>query len=89
MAGGGYFVAGAGDEEQDYGSHGAHAVQWVGAAAVKGPKWGKLPLLTIGMLGIQCVWSIEMGYGTSCSLTGDEEPPMATMWLELERARRD
>jgi solute carrier family 45 protein 1/2/4 len=63
MAGGGFFVAGAGgDEEHDY-AHGGHAVQWVGAAAVKGPKWGKLPLLTIGMLGIQCVWSIEMGYG--------------------------
>lgn len=64
MAGGGFFVAGAaGDEEQDYHSHGGHAVQWVGAASVKGPKWGKLPLLTVGMLGIQCVWSIEMGYG--------------------------
>lgn len=65
MAGGGFFVAGAGGDEEGYSSHGGHAVQWVGTAGVKGPKWGKLPLLTIGMLGIQCVWSIEMGYGTS------------------------
>jgi solute carrier family 45 protein 1/2/4 len=40
-----------------------HSVQWIGTPGVKGPKWGKLPLLTVGMLGIQCVWSIEMGYG--------------------------
>ena len=77
MAGGGFFVAGAGgDEEQDGASHG-HAVQWVGTAGVKGPKWGKLPLLTIGMLGIQCVWSIEMGYGMSLS------PSISHYWSDL------
>ncbi|WVQ72695.1 hypothetical protein IAR50_002255 [Cryptococcus sp. DSM 104548] len=42
----------------------AHAVQWVGTAGVKGPQWARLPLLTVGMLGIQCVWSIEMGYAS-------------------------
>ena len=30
-----------------------HAIQWVGKPGVKGPKWARLPLLTVGMLGIQ------------------------------------
>lgn len=42
---------------------GSHAVQWVGTPGVKGPPWAKLPLLTVGVLGTQVVWSIEMGYG--------------------------
>ncbi|ODN77750.1 hypothetical protein L202_04886, partial [Cryptococcus amylolentus CBS 6039] len=50
------------DTERDF--EDAHAVQWVGTAAVKGPRWARLPLLTVGMLGIQCVWSIEMGYAS-------------------------
>ena len=43
--------------------HAGHLVQWVGTPSVQGPKWARMSLLTIGMLGIQCVWSIEMGYG--------------------------
>lgn len=67
MAGGGFFVPGSGDEENDgtTAGEGAHAVQWVGKAGVRGPRWARMPLLTAGMLGIQCVWSIEMGYGKS------------------------
>lgn len=56
MAGGGAFLPSRG-EEYDLGGgsgpNGGHAVQWVGTPSVKGPKWAKLPLLTIGMLGIQ------------------------------------
>lgn len=70
MAGGAFFVSGSGgDEEYDASGsgsgEGAHAVQWVGKAGVRGPRWARMPLLTAGMLGIQCVWSIEMGYGES------------------------
>lgn len=36
---------------------------WSGVARVKGPPWARMPLLTIGMLGLQIVWSVEMGYG--------------------------
>ncbi|KAJ9099137.1 hypothetical protein QFC21_004016 [Naganishia friedmannii] len=39
-------------------------VEWVGKPHVVGPEWMKMPLLTIGMLGLQCVWSIEMGYAS-------------------------
>lgn len=38
-------------------------VEWVGKPHVVGPEWMRMPLLTVGMLGLQCVWSIEMGYG--------------------------
>ncbi|KAG8942104.1 hypothetical protein FRC04_003859 [Tulasnella sp. 424] len=37
---------------------------WSGVARVKGPKWARMPLLTIGMLGLQIVWSVEMGYAS-------------------------
>ncbi|OCF35755.1 solute carrier family 45, member 1/2/4 [Kwoniella heveanensis BCC8398] len=67
MTGGAFFpTAHADDEEYDLDELGneRHAVQWIGTASVKGPKWARLPLLTVGMLGIQCVWSIEMGYAS-------------------------
>lgn len=64
MVGGSYLPpAGADDYELGFDSDDAHAVQWVGTPGVKGPKWGRLPLLTVGVLGTQVVWSIEMGYG--------------------------
>lgn len=70
MTGGGAFAI-APQEEYDLGTPG-HSVQWVGTPGVKGPPWAKLPLLTVGMLGTQVVWSVEMGYGelfntSSCS----------------------
>jgi len=51
MTGGGFVPSGSG-EEYDLGGP-SHAVQWVGTPSVKGPKWAKMPLLTVGMLGIQ------------------------------------
>lgn len=35
----------------------------VGEVRVKGPRWAKMPLLTVSMLGIQIVWSMEMAWG--------------------------
>jgi hypothetical protein len=52
MTGGGFVPGGGGGEEYDLGGP-AHAVQWVGTPSVKGPRWAKMPLLTVGMLGIQ------------------------------------
>ncbi|KAG8712649.1 hypothetical protein FRC09_019623 [Ceratobasidium sp. 395] len=37
---------------------------WSGRARVKGPQWAQLPLLTVGMLGLQIVWSVEMAYAS-------------------------
>ncbi|WVQ68534.1 uncharacterized protein L199_006742 [Kwoniella botswanensis] len=66
MTGGAFFTPSGADEEYDLDEEGneRHSVQWIGTAHVKGPKWAKFPLLTVGMLGIQCVWSIEMGYAS-------------------------
>lgn len=33
-------------------------------AYIRGPTYLQLPLLTIGSLGTQIVWSVEMAYGT-------------------------
>lgn len=77
MAGGAFFVSSSANDEESH-PYGSHAVQWVGTASVKGPKWGRLPLLTVGMLGIQCVWSIEMGYGTSFTTGVDH---IRSSWL--------
>lgn len=53
MTGGAFFPSAA--EEYDLDEQGTvgHAVQWVGTPGVKGPKWARMPLLTVGMLGIQ------------------------------------
>ncbi|GJJ14594.1 hypothetical protein Clacol_008860 [Clathrus columnatus] len=37
--------------------------QWQGSAKVSGPKFLKMPLLTVGMFGLQIIWSVEMSYG--------------------------
>lgn len=74
MTGGGSFLPLPSDLENAGGDPDSHAVQWVGTPGVKGPTWARLPLLTVGMLGTQVVWSVEMGYGecfcyatTTCS----------------------
>jgi hypothetical protein len=58
MTGGAFFsTSGATDEEYELHEQGGnperHAVQWVGKPGVKGSKFARLPLLTMGMLGIQ------------------------------------
>ncbi|KAJ6449752.1 major facilitator superfamily domain-containing protein [Mycena sanguinolenta] len=34
----------------------------VGSARILGPRWAHLPTLTIGLLGAQILWSVEMSY---------------------------
>ncbi|KAJ7120250.1 hypothetical protein C8R44DRAFT_877688 [Mycena epipterygia] len=38
--------------------------RWKGTARVLGPKWTHLPALTIGLLGVQIFWSVEMSYAS-------------------------
>lgn len=42
-------------------------VRWSGVARILGPKWLQLPALTIGLLGVQLMWSVEMAYGEPCA----------------------
>jgi solute carrier family 45, member 1/2/4 len=39
------------------------SAQWAGVAKVLGPAWARFPATTIGLLGVQVTWSIEMAYG--------------------------
>jgi len=39
------------------------STQWAGVSKVLGPSWARLPTLTIGLMGVQVMWSIEMAYG--------------------------
>lgn len=66
MTGGAFFAPAAeNDEEYEMGPVGeAHAVQWIGTAGVKGPKWARLPLLTVGMLGIQVSFAFAINLRT-------------------------
>jgi solute carrier family 45 protein 1/2/4 len=38
--------------------------RWSGTAHVVGPRWAHLPTLTIGLLGVQIFWSVEMSYAS-------------------------
>lgn len=57
MTGGGFIPTASAAEEYELDEQGVdaerHAVQWVGKAGVKGPRWARMPLLTVGMLGVQ------------------------------------
>lgn len=39
------------------------SAQWAGVAKVLGPPWARFPTITVGLVGIQVMWSIEMAYG--------------------------
>ena len=39
------------------------SVQLVGVSKILGPGWLQLPTLTVGLLGVQVLWSVEMSYG--------------------------
>ena len=40
-----------------------HHLNFKGQPHVLGPKWTHLPTITIGLLGVQMFWSVEMSYG--------------------------
>lgn len=42
----------------------ASDVHYRGYARVRGPGWAKFPLITIGLLGVQIFWSVEMSYAS-------------------------
>ena len=37
--------------------------EWSGVPRIVTPRWARLPALTIGLLGVQVLWSVEMSYG--------------------------
>ena len=46
-------------------------VRWSGVSRIVGPRWVQLPVLTVGLLGVQVLWSVEMSQGASYSYRFD------------------
>ena len=40
-----------------------HHRNFKGVPRILGPKWAQLPVITIGMLGVSILWSVEKSYG--------------------------
>ncbi|KAG6329987.1 hypothetical protein ID866_9101, partial [Astraeus odoratus] len=38
--------------------------QLAGVSRILGPSWARLPTLTVGLLGVQILWSVEMSYAS-------------------------
>ena len=43
-------------------------VRWSGISRIVGPRWVQLPVLTVGLLSVQVLWSVEMSQGKSAAL---------------------
>lgn len=57
--------------------------QWSGETKVSGPEWSRMPILTVGMLGLQIIWSVEMSYGPCAFIHVDlsYKPGLASPYL--------
>lgn len=56
--------------------------RWIGRARILGPPLARLPSLTIGFLGVQVLWSVEMSYASPYLLSlGLSKPLMAVVFL--------
>lgn len=71
MTGGGFVLPARGGRHN-------HDVQWLGKPGVKGPRWGRLPLLTVGMLGLQVSHRSLVCLGIWHFATGAAEPWVVT-----------
>ncbi|KAG6849814.1 hypothetical protein H0H93_004763 [Arthromyces matolae] len=53
-----------------------------GRAYVLGPEWAHLPVITVGFLGVQIFWSVEMGYASPYLLSlGLSKSAMSLVFL--------
>ncbi|KZV95562.1 MFS general substrate transporter [Exidia glandulosa HHB12029] len=76
MTGGGFLAVD--DDQQQVDEH----REWRGVARVMGPQWAKMPLSTIGMVGLQIVWSVEMSNAPAYLLTlGMSRSAMSVVFL--------
>ncbi|KDQ54087.1 hypothetical protein JAAARDRAFT_410743 [Jaapia argillacea MUCL 33604] len=56
--------------------------QLTGVSKILGPRWLQLPTLTIGLLGVQVLWSVEMSYASPYLLSlGLKKSLMAVVFL--------
>ncbi|KDR74770.1 hypothetical protein GALMADRAFT_141109 [Galerina marginata CBS 339.88] len=53
-----------------------------GVSKILGPRWAHLPTITVGLLGVQIFWSVEMSYASPCLLSlGLSKSNMAVMFI--------
>lgn len=56
--------------------------KFAGKAYILGPKWTHLPIITVGLLGVQIFWSVEMGYASPYLLSlGLSKSTMSLVFL--------
>ncbi|KAF9495214.1 MFS general substrate transporter [Pleurotus eryngii] len=56
--------------------------QFGGVSKITGPRWAHLPTITIGLLGVQIFWSVEMSYASPYLLSlGLSKSNMAVVFL--------
>ncbi|KAF8963511.1 major facilitator superfamily domain-containing protein [Flammula alnicola] len=46
------------------GGHDEQQQKFKGVSSILGPRWAHLPAITIGLLGVQIFWSVEMSYAS-------------------------
>ncbi|KAG2007431.1 sucrose transporter [Coprinopsis cinerea AmutBmut pab1-1] len=64
------------------GDAGQNARKFTGVAHIVGPRWAHLPTLTVGLLGVQVFWSVEMSYASPYLLSlGLSKSSMAIVFL--------
>lgn len=75
MTGGGFAVLDTGSTSND-------ANRFSGVSYIRGPSWLHMPALTIGLLGISIVWSVEMAYASPYLLSlGLSKSAMAVVFV--------
>ncbi|KAI4520233.1 MFS general substrate transporter [Schizophyllum commune Loenen D] len=58
------------------------STRWAGVPRILGPKWAQLPILTVGLLGVQLFWSVEMSYASPYLLSlGMSKSAMAVVFV--------
>ncbi|TRM66977.1 major facilitator superfamily domain-containing protein [Schizophyllum amplum] len=56
--------------------------RWAGVPRILGPPWAQLPILTVGLLGVQLFWSVEMSYASPYLLSlGMSKSSMAVVFV--------
>ncbi|KAK7020000.1 major facilitator superfamily domain-containing protein [Favolaschia claudopus] len=59
-----------------------HTQAVLGTTRIRGPRWAHLPTLTIGLLGVQILWSVELSYAPPYLLSlGLTKPGVAMVFL--------
>lgn len=56
-----------------------------GVSKILGPRWAQLPAVTIGLLGVQVFWSVEMSYGMYLNATRSSMSREGLTYLQVHR----